>query len=51
MDVLGWTIATLISLAFLGILGLVAGAAIPGLFLPLVAPLLDRILPVRRRPR
>jgi hypothetical protein len=51
MDVLAWIAATLISLAFLGILGLVAGVAIPGMFLGLVAPLLDRILPVRQRPR
>ncbi|HXG03659.1 MAG TPA: hypothetical protein VNO23_09635 [Candidatus Binatia bacterium] len=51
MNELGAIVATLISLAFLGILGLVAGAAIPGLFLPLVAPLLDRILPTRSRPR
>ncbi len=51
MDALGWIVATLISLAFLGILGLVAGVAIPGMFLAVVTPLLDRILPVRSRPR
>jgi hypothetical protein len=39
----------LISLVFLSIVGLVAGAAIPGLFLAAVAPWLDRILPVRKK--
>jgi len=38
---------TLISLAFLGILGLVAGVAIPGLFIVVVARWLDRLAPVR----
>jgi hypothetical protein len=41
---------TLIALTFLGILGLIAGVAIPGLFLGIVAPWLDRILPVRNQP-
>ncbi len=36
-----------ISLAFLSALGLIAGLAIPGLFLVVVAPWLDRLLPVR----
>ncbi|HXG15794.1 MAG TPA: hypothetical protein VNK50_06065 [Calidithermus sp.] len=49
MDALGAIVATLISLAFLGILGLVAAVAIPGMFLPLVAPLLDRLVPARQR--
>jgi len=41
--------ATLISLVFLSIVGLVAGVAIPGLFLSAAAPWLDWILPVKRR--
>jgi hypothetical protein len=40
-------LTTLISLVFLGIVGLIAGVAIPGLFLPVAAPWLDWILPVR----
>ena len=40
---------TLISLVFLAIIGTIAGVAIPGLFLAVAAPFLDRILPVRRR--
>ena len=39
----------LISLAFLGILGMISGVAIPGLFLAVAAPLLDRIMPVRKK--
>ena len=39
----------LISLVFLAIVGLVAGVAIPGLFLAAAAPWLDWILPVKRR--
>ena len=39
-------LSTLISLAFLGILGIIAGVAVPGLFLAVVAPWLDRFLPV-----
>lgn len=39
--------ATLISLVFLAIVGLVAGVAIPGLFLSAAAPWLDWILPVK----
>jgi len=41
---------TLISLAFLGILSIIAGVAIPGLFIAVVAPWLDRFLPIRRKP-
>lgn len=40
---------TLISLAFLGILGAIAGVAIPGLFLPVAAPWLDKLRPTRDR--
>jgi hypothetical protein len=38
---------TLISLVFLAILGTIAGVAIPGLFMVVVAPWLDRFLPER----
>jgi hypothetical protein len=38
-------VVTLISLVFLGILGIIAGVAIPGLFLAAAAPWLDWILP------
>lgn len=38
---------TAISLAFLAILGLIAGVAIPGLFLGAAAPWLDWIIPAR----
>ncbi len=40
-------IITIISLIFLGIVGLVAGVAIPGLFMAAAAPWLDKILPIR----
>ncbi len=43
------TCSMLISLVFLSIVGLVAGVAIPGLFLAAAAPWLDWILPVKRR--
>jgi hypothetical protein len=39
----------LISLVFLGIVGLVAGVAIPGLFMAAAAPWLDWILPLKRK--
>jgi hypothetical protein len=42
------TLATLISLVFLGILGTIAGVAIPGLFLAAAAPWLDWMLPTRK---
>lgn len=48
MDVALDLIATLISLAFLTILGIVAGVAIPGLFLAAAAPWLDWILPTHK---
>ena len=38
----------LISLIFLGIVGLVAGVAIPGLFMGAAAPWLDWILPIKK---
>lgn len=49
MTVLFDLVVTLISLAFLAILGLIAAVAIPGLFLAAAAPWLDRFLPVRDR--
>jgi hypothetical protein len=41
--------STLISLVFLSIVGLVAGVAIPGLFMAAAAPWLDRLLPIRKK--
>ena len=43
------TCSMLISLVFLSIVGLVAGVAIPGLFLAAAAPWLDWVLPVKKR--
>ena len=40
---------TVISLAFLGILGFIAGVAVPGLFMAAAAPWLDWILPGRKK--
>jgi hypothetical protein len=40
-----------ISLVFLGIVGLVAGVAIPGLFMAAAAPWLDWILPAKDKPK
>jgi hypothetical protein len=40
---------TFISLVFLLIIGIVAGVAIPGLFLAAATPWLDRLLPTRRK--
>jgi hypothetical protein len=42
-------IVMLISIVFLAIVGIVAGVAIPGLFLGALAPWLDRILPVDKK--
>lgn len=39
----------LISLVFLSIVGLVAGVAIPGLFMAAAAPWLDWILPLNKK--
>ena len=45
-------VVMLISLTFLGIVGFIAGVAIPGLFIAALAPWLDWIIPVRaKRPR
>jgi hypothetical protein len=40
---------TAISLVFLTILGIIAGVAIPGLFLAVAAPWLDWIIPARKK--
>ena len=40
-----------ISLVFLGIVGMVAGVAIPGLFMSAAAPWLDWILPAKAKPK
>ena len=40
-----------ISLVFLGIVGLIAGVAIPGLFMAAAAPWLDWILPTKDKPK
>ena len=49
MDLLLDAIVTAISLVFLGILGIIGGVAVPGLFIAAVAPWLDWILPARDR--
>jgi len=41
--------STLISLIFLGLVGLVAGVAIPGLFMAAAAPWLDWVLSFKRK--
>ena len=43
------TCAMLISIVFLSIVGLVAGVAIPGLFMAAAAPWLDWVLPARKK--
>ena len=40
---------TIISLAFLSILGMITGLAIPGLFIAALAPWLDWLVPLKRR--
>jgi len=49
MDLLLDAIVTAISLVFLAILGVISGVAIPGLFMAVVAPWLDWLLPLRRK--
>jgi uncharacterized membrane protein required for colicin V production len=49
MQSLGDLGLTVISLVFLGILGFIAGVAVPGLFMPAAAPWLDRIIPGRKK--
>ena len=50
MDLLLDAIVTAISLIFLSILGVISGVAIPGLFMAAVAPWLDWIVPLRKKP-
>jgi hypothetical protein len=47
MQLLGDLAVTAISLAFLTVLGIISGVALPGLFMAAAAPWLDWILPVR----
>jgi hypothetical protein len=49
MELLADAMVTAISLIFLSILGIISGVAVPGLFLAVVAPWLDWILPVRKK--
>jgi hypothetical protein len=49
MDLLLDAIVTAISLIFLSILGIISGVAVPGLFIAVVAPWLDWILPARKK--
>jgi hypothetical protein len=51
MSVLGDLAVTAISLAFLTILGIISGVALPGLFIAALAPWLDWIIPVRDKQR
>ena len=47
MDFLLDALIVAISLFFLGIVGMIAGVAIPGLFMAAAAPWLDWILPTK----
>lgn len=49
MDVLLNLAIVAISLVFLGIVGMIAGVAIPGLFMAAAAPWLDWILPAKEK--
>ena len=49
MNVLLDVLMNLISLVFLGILGIITGLAIPGLFIAALAPWLDWIVPSKKR--
>lgn len=49
MEMLLDLLVALISLAFLAILGVISGVAIPGLFIAAAAPWLDWLLPFRRQ--
>jgi hypothetical protein len=50
MEVLLDAAAAAISLAFLTILGIISGVALPGLFIAAAAPGLDWLLPTRKKP-
>ena len=47
MDTLADLGLSVVSLVFLAILGVIGGVAVPGLFIAVVAPWLDWILPPR----
>ena len=49
MQIIFDVLIILISLLFLGIVGMVAGVAIPGMFLSSLYPLLDWILPIKKK--
>jgi hypothetical protein len=49
MDLLLDAVIAAISLVFLGILGTIAGVAIPGLFMAVVAPWLEWLIPARKK--
>jgi hypothetical protein len=49
MDLLLDAVVTAISLIFLSILGVISGVAIPGLFMAVVAPWLDWIIPLKKK--
>ena len=49
MDLLLDAMVTAISLIFLAILGVISGVAIPGLFMAVLAPWLDWIVPLRKK--
>jgi hypothetical protein len=42
-------IINLVALIFLGIMGLIAGVAIPGMFMAAIAPWLDWLLPIKKK--
>jgi hypothetical protein len=50
MEVVLDAAAAAISLAFLTILGIISGVALPGLFIAAAAPWLDWLLPTRKKP-
>ncbi|HET7340786.1 MAG TPA: hypothetical protein VFL90_04935 [Methylomirabilota bacterium] len=49
MDLLLDAVIAAISLVFLAILGTISGVAIPGLFMAVVAPWLDWLLPTNKK--
>ena len=53
MEYLLTALITVISIVFLSIIGIITGFAIPGLFIVVLAPWLDWIIPTRKsdRPR
>jgi len=49
MSVLFDLITNLVALIFLGIVGVIAGVAIPGLFMAVASPWLDWIIPISKK--